>query len=165
MIIAHAQESDLEQILSIQREAYMSEAALYDDFTIPPLRQTLDDLRAEFRAKVILKAMAEQKLLGSVRVSLSGDVCLLGRLIVTPAAQGRGVGSALLSAGEAVFPGARVVELFTGSRSRQNIRFYEKRGYVRSHEEVLSPRVTLVYMRKLLPPNKAGAATAVPPGS
>jgi GNAT superfamily N-acetyltransferase len=111
-------------------------------------------LRAEFRAKVILKAIIEQHLLGSVRISLSGDTCLLGRLIVAPAAQGRGVGSALLSAGETVFFDARVVELFTGSRSTQNIRFYEERGYVRSHEETLSPRVTLVYMRKLLPPNK-----------
>jgi N-acetylglutamate synthase-like GNAT family acetyltransferase len=152
MIITRAEEGDLDRILTIQREAYLSEAALYDDFAIPPLVQTLDDLRAEFRRKVILKAMVEQQILGSVRVALSQDVCLLGRLIVTPAAQGRGIGSALLSAGEVVFSGARSVELFTGSRSAANIHFYEKRGYVRSHEEVLSPKVTLVYLRKDLRP-------------
>jgi hypothetical protein len=77
MIIVPAEENDLERILAIQREAYLSEAALYDDFTIPPLRQTLEDLRAECRTKVILKAVVEQELLGSVRVSLSGDTCLL----------------------------------------------------------------------------------------
>jgi GNAT superfamily N-acetyltransferase len=163
MIIARAEEGDLERILSIQREAYVSEALPYDDFTIPPLRQTLDDLRAEFREKVILKAVIKQDLLGSVRVSLTGDTCLLERLIVVPAAQGRGIGSALLSAGEAVFPDARWVELFTGSISKQNIRFYEKRGYVRTREESLSPRVTLVFMRKLLQPNQTLLATAAAP--
>lgn len=159
MIIARAEEADLERILSLQREAYLSEARLYDDFTIPPLCQTIEDLRVEFRAKVILKAVIEQDLVGSVRVSLTGETCLLGRLIVAPAAQGRGVGSALLCAGEAVFPDARWVELFTGSRSTQNLRFYEKRGYVRSREETLSPRVTLVYLRKAIRPNQTGQPT------
>jgi N-acetylglutamate synthase-like GNAT family acetyltransferase len=149
--ISRAEEADLATILSIQREAYRSEAELYDDFTIPPLVQTLEDLVAEFRTKVILKAVAEQRIVGSVRVELSGDVCLLGRLIVSPAMQGQGIGSTLLAAGEAVFPEARVVELFTGSRSTANLRFYENRGYVRSHEEVLSPKVTVVYLRKAIP--------------
>ncbi|MDD2706881.1 MAG: GNAT family N-acetyltransferase [Verrucomicrobiae bacterium] len=154
MNITRADECDLERILEIQRAAYRSEAVLYDDFTIPPLRQTLDELRAEFRDKVILKAVVDQKLLGSVRVVLSGDVCLLGRLIVDPTAQGQGIGSVLLSAGETVFPDARSIELFTGSKSVQNINFYGKRGYVRIREEVVSPKLTLVYMRKSLLQNQ-----------
>jgi predicted N-acetyltransferase YhbS len=150
--ISRAEGADLDRILSIQREAYRSEASLYDDFTIPPLVQTLDDLVAEFGTKVILKAVVEQRIVGSVRVALAGDVCLLGRLIVSPAMQGQGIGSALLAAGEAVFPEARCVELFTGSRSAANLRFYENRGYVRSHEEVLSPKVTLVHLHKPMGP-------------
>jgi len=150
MIIARAEESDLERILSIQRQAYVSEARLYDDFMIPPLRQSLQELHVEFREKVILKAILEEKLCGSVRVSLSGRTCLVERLIVDPVAQGRGVGSALLSAAEAVYPDAEMMELFTGSRSTQNLRFYEKRGYVRSHERVLTEKVIVVYLRKLL---------------
>jgi len=39
-------------------------------------------------------------------------------------------------------------ELFTGSRSEANIRLYERLGYRRSHEQVLSPGVTLVYLEK-----------------
>ena len=164
MIIARAEEHDLERILSIQREAYMAEGELYGDFTIPPLCQTLGELGSEFRAKVILKALVEEELLGSVRVSLAGDICRLGRLIVTPAAQGRGVGSALLSAGEKVFPEARWVELFTGSRSTQNLQFYQKRGYIRVREEVISPRVTLVYLRKRIRPDRTPPAGAVAAG-
>jgi predicted N-acetyltransferase YhbS len=103
------------------------------------------------KISVILKAVARRRIVGSVRLVLSGDACLLGRLIVSPAVQGQGIGSALLAAGEAVFPEANMVELFTGSRSTGNIRFYEDRGYVRTREEALSSKVTLVYLRKCVP--------------
>jgi predicted N-acetyltransferase YhbS len=148
--ILPAQEADLERILEVQCAAYQAEARLYDDYFIPPLRQTLPELQAEFRQKLILKAVLDGQIAGSVRVQLIQGVCYLGRLIVAPDRQGSGIGSALLQAGEQVFPQAQCVELFTGSRSVDNLRFYEKRGYRRLREEVLSPKVTLVFLRKTL---------------
>ncbi len=148
--ILPAHEADLEQILAIQYVAYQAEAQLYDDFSIPPLRQTLPELQAEFHQKRILKAVLDGQIAGSVRVQLVQGVCFLGRLIVAPERQGCGIGSALLQAGEEAFPQAQCVELFTGSRSVDNLRFYEKRGYRRMREEVLSPKVTLVFLRKQL---------------
>lgn len=144
-----AQPTDLERILAIQYEAYQAEARLYDDFEIPPLRQTLAELQVEFHQKLILKAV-DGRLAGSVRVQLIDGVCHLGRLIVAPSLQGHGVGSDLLRAGEVAFPQAECVELFTGSRSVGNLRFYENRGYKRMREEVLSPKVTLIFLRKTL---------------
>ena len=81
-------------------------------------------------------------------MSLSGTACLVERLVVDPAAQKRGVGSALLAAAEAIYSEARTMELFTGAKSEWNIRFYEKRGYARFPEESLSGKVPLVCMRK-----------------
>jgi hypothetical protein len=49
---------------------------------------------------------------------------------------------------EAAFPQARVFELFTGSRSEGNLRLYERLGYTRTREKVVSPTVTLVFMEK-----------------
>jgi hypothetical protein len=40
------------------------------------------------------------------------------------------------------------LELFTGHRSARNIRLYERLGYVRSREQVVSPAITLVFMEK-----------------
>jgi hypothetical protein len=44
MTITKAEKSDLQQILDLQYLAYQSEARLLDDFTIPPLKQTLAEV-------------------------------------------------------------------------------------------------------------------------
>jgi len=36
MIIERAEAADMEEILSIQKMAYISEAEIYDDYSIPP---------------------------------------------------------------------------------------------------------------------------------
>src|SRR6266568_3636817 len=49
---------DAPAILDLQKLAYHTEAVLYHDWSIPPLTQTLPELRAEFTDWKILKAMA-----------------------------------------------------------------------------------------------------------
>ena len=86
--------------------------------------------------------------MGSVRASEADGVCRVGRLIVQPDLQGRGVGTTLMRHIEAEFPGAATFELFTGSRSAGNLRLYERLGYARSREKILSPSITLVFLEK-----------------
>lgn len=147
--ISEATLEDAEAILMLQREAYQSEARLYNDWNIPPLAQTLSELQEEFRNSVVLKAVSAEGIVGSVRARLVDGVVHIGRLIVSPAIQRQGVGSALLREIEALFPSAVRFELFTGSRSEGNIRLYGKHGYTITHEKVLSPGVTLVFMSKV----------------
>ncbi|HET9865334.1 MAG TPA: GNAT family N-acetyltransferase [Steroidobacteraceae bacterium] len=147
--LADAQPDDAPAILELQKLAYRSEAQLYDDWSLPPLTQTLESLRAEFASSRILKAVDGEHLVGAVRAREADGVCHVGRLIVTPQLQGRGIGTRLMRAIEARFPGARRFELFTGSRSVGNLRLYERLGYRRCREQVLSPAVTLVYLEKL----------------
>lgn len=45
--VTAADRSDLAQILSLQKEAYVSEAEIYDDYSIPPLQQSLEDIEGE----------------------------------------------------------------------------------------------------------------------
>ena len=54
--ITRAERCDLQQILDLKYLAYRSEAELLNDFRIPPLLQTLQELRAEFETGVVLKA-------------------------------------------------------------------------------------------------------------
>lgn len=151
-IILPAKLADAADILALQRLAYESEARLYGDWTIPPLTQTLEELRAEFDRLVILKAVAgpggDGPLLGSVRAGLDGGVCRIGRLIVRPEAQGRGLGTALLRAVEAHFPPSVRFSLFTGARSEGNLRLYQRLGYQPVREEVVSPALTLIFLEK-----------------
>jgi GNAT superfamily N-acetyltransferase len=124
---------DAPAILELQRQAYQSEALLYNNWSIPPLTQSLTQLRDEF----------------------PGAVAHIGRLMVAPAAQRRGLGSALLQEIERALPQVRRFELFTGSRSEGNIRLYRAQGYVLTYERVLAPSVTIVCMSK---PNETAAA-------
>lgn len=146
--LERAARGDAAQILELQKLAYQSEARLYDDWTLPPLTQTLESLREEFATSIILQAKEAGRLVGSVRACDDGGVCRIGRLIVDPELQGRGLGTMLMRRIEAEFPEARRFELFTGSRSEGNLRLYERLGYQRSREKVLSPAVTLVFLEK-----------------
>ncbi len=146
--VTRATAEDAAAILRLQREAYESEARLYNDWNIPPLTQTLEQLIAELRSSTVLRAISGQALLGSVRARNEGQVVQIGRLIVAPATQHQGIGSALLRAIESAFPAAERYELFTGSLSEGNIRLYRRHGYAVTHEKALSPSIVLVYMSK-----------------
>jgi ribosomal protein S18 acetylase RimI-like enzyme len=153
-LIVPAELDDAPAILELQRQAYQAEALLYNDWSIPPLTQSLAQLKDEFQESVVLKAVSGTSLLGSVRGRAADGVAHIGRLIVAPTAQRRGIGTTLLRGIESAFPHVQRFELFTGSKSEGNIRLYRTHGYVISHERVLSPSVTLVYMSK---PNDCGS--------
>ncbi|PTY05018.1 N-acetyltransferase [Opitutaceae bacterium EW11] len=151
MEIARAEAKDLDEILRIQKRAYLSEAAIYGAERIPPLSETIEAVKSDWERKTVLKATVLGRLAGSVRLELEGALCRLGRFSVRPELQGRGIGSALLTASERVFPEARQIELFTGSRSEANLRLYASHGYVRVREEPLPGGVSIVYLRKTIP--------------
>jgi ribosomal protein S18 acetylase RimI-like enzyme len=147
-VIYPATVSDAEQILALQMLAYESEARLYEDWTIPPMTQTLESLRAELQNDTVLKAMDNQTIIGSVRANVSDNICQIGRLMVHPTHQGRGIGTTLMQAIEARFPAVSGFELFTGSRSEGNIRLYNRLGYAVTGARRVSDRVTLVVLNK-----------------
>ncbi len=121
--------SDAEDILSLQRMAYQSEAELHDDFNIPPLTQTLSELKEDIKHKTILKIVENGKILASGQARFESGCCHIGRMAVWPQYQGKGVGSKLLAALESVFPNVTRFELFTGENSVSNLAMYERRGY------------------------------------
>jgi ribosomal protein S18 acetylase RimI-like enzyme len=147
--IAPAVGEDAAEILALQRLAYRSEAEIYGDFSIPPLTQTEDGMREDLERQVVLKAVTgEGRIAGSVRARLVDGTCHIGRLIVDPACQGRGLGRRLLAAIEERFATADRYELFTGHRSERNLRLYRGVGYEDLRTEVVSPELSIVFLQK-----------------
>jgi GNAT superfamily N-acetyltransferase len=148
--IQKAGPQDAAEILSLQRLAYLSEARIYDDFTIPPLVQTLDELCAELASKLFLKAIEKGELVGSVRGHARDGSAFLERLVVHPTRQGRGIGTLLVRVFEASFPGVRRFELFTGHKSVRNLAFYRRLGYEPFRRDGIHPGLELVFLEKVV---------------
>ena len=154
--IIDADVDDAEALLALQRLAYRREAELHDDFMIPPLTQTLEEIQDSFGTHVFLKAEAEGVAVGSVRARQDHGTCNIGRLIVHPGHQRRGIGTRLMEAIEDRFRDACRFELFTGHKSTDNVRLYERLGYTEFKRETASPRVTLIFMEKVNAQRRSG---------
>jgi phosphoribosylanthranilate isomerase len=140
---------DLLEILALQKLAYRSEADQNKVFTIPPMTQAAGEIAEEFGQRLFLKAILEGCIVGSVRAHLDGmRTCHIGRLIVKPEFQNRGIGTQLMKAIETQFAGAQRYELFTSERSARNIYLYQKLGYRIFRREQLNDRLNLVYLEK-----------------
>jgi ribosomal protein S18 acetylase RimI-like enzyme len=146
--VTHASPKDAAAILKLQQLAYQSEASLYNDFNIPPLTQTLDELKNDFTSKVFLKTQVEGKIIGSVRGDRTGSTCYIERLIVDPDFQGQGIGTTLMKQIESCFGQAQRFELFTGHKSKRNIYLYERLGYKIFKREEVNKNLSFVFMEK-----------------
>lgn len=148
LTIEDALVADAVELLALQKLAYQSEAELYADYGIPPLTQTVEEMEAEFGDHVVLKAAANRQIIGSVRARTESGTCHVGRLIVHPRFQNRGIGTRLMAAIEERFPHAQRFELFTGHRSIRNLHLYRKLGYRPFRRQPLSDQVELVFLEK-----------------
>jgi ribosomal protein S18 acetylase RimI-like enzyme len=148
MTITPAALADLPAILALQCLAYQQEAVRYPHDTLPPMVEALEELTAFAAQGTLLKAESGGEIVGSVRGVMHEGDCEIGRLIVPPARQRQGIGSALLRAIEAHFPTAARYVLFTGHLSAGNIRLYERVGYRIYARERVSGTLELVWMEK-----------------
>jgi len=147
--IKKVKEEDLKDILELQKLAYKSEAEIYGDFSIAPLKQTMEEITEEFKNYVFIKMINdEEKIIGSVRAKCVGKTCLIGKLIVNPDFQNQGIGKSLISEIERQFINADNFELFTGSKSIKNISLYQKTGFKIFKKEQINQKLELVYLRK-----------------
>ncbi len=146
--IEQATAADAEAILALQKLAYRSEAEIYGDFEIPPLRQTVAEMRDDVSRQVVLKATLDGRILGSVRAYERDGTCHIGRLIVHPERQNHGLGKRLLAAIETRFSHVQRYELFTGHRSERNLHLYRKLGYTPFRTETAGQTMSIVYLRK-----------------
>lgn len=75
--------------------------------------------------------------------------CYIGKLIVHPDFQNKGIGKELMNYVETYFNKAKRYELFTGNKSHRNLHFYKRLGYEKFREKIITEDLALVYMEKL----------------
>ena len=144
--IEKAEVADAAEILELQKLAFKSEAEFYNDFTLPPLVQTLEGMRKDFTLQIVIKAVLEGKIIGSARGYVEDGTGYINRVIVHPDLQNRGIGARVMRTIEERLAGARRFELFTGSLRTRSLHFYGKLGY--TIFKTVPGRVELAYMEK-----------------
>ncbi|OGW41147.1 MAG: hypothetical protein A2010_18015 [Nitrospirae bacterium GWD2_57_9] len=151
MNIETASEQDLDRILQLQKKAFHGQAAIYNDFTLPSLTQTLDDVKKEFQFKAIYKVELDGTIIASVRCFVKDRTLHIEKLIVHPDLQNRGIGTTIMHEIEKRY--SAVVdryELSTGHKSARNLHIYHKLGYREMRQERLNDNCNLIVMEKRL---------------
>ncbi len=144
-----ATEADAGEIHTLQLAAFLSEGRAYDDLSIPPLVEDPAGSVERLKGGGVLKAVAGTRIVGSVQVTVDGSVARIGRLIVAPDWQGRGLGSRLLKVAEQLAPAdVTSYELSTGAESDRNLGLYRKAGYREVRRERQTAKVELVLLTK-----------------
>ncbi|HRX17272.1 MAG TPA: GNAT family N-acetyltransferase [Spirochaetota bacterium] len=149
ILIKKAKETDLPDILFMQKRAFIQEAELNGcDYNIPPITQDIQSITKEYSESLFLKAVLDGQIAGSVRAKMENSVCKIVRLVVEPLYQGKGIGKKLLSAIEYEFAEAKEFELFTSINSTRNRKFYNNAGYVEESEFDIPNSPRMIGMKK-----------------
>jgi tRNA (guanine37-N1)-methyltransferase len=142
--------SDAGELLTLQRACWWQEALANKAWEIPALRESLDDVAADLVTWTTLVLRSHGRLVGSVRARLQGSEdereWFMGRLMVAPDLQGKGLGRWLLERMEEAAPEeARWLGLVTGAFSDDNLRRYRRAGYRVAANQ---PDPEIVHLRK-----------------
>jgi tRNA (guanine37-N1)-methyltransferase len=126
--------ADAGELFTLQRACWVQEMQVNPGVRIWALEESLDDVRHWIGSDAVIIVRAAGRLVGAVRASLhrraEGDLWDIGRLMVAPDLQGRGLGRMLLERIEALAPASATgFQLFTGTGSERNQKMYQKAGY------------------------------------
>jgi tRNA (guanine37-N1)-methyltransferase len=128
-----ATRADAGELLTLQRACWLQEALVLDTLEVPALHEDLDQVIADLDRWRTWVLRSAGRLVGSVRGQLGGEdgtTWVVGRLMVAPDLQGRGLGRWLLERCEEWAPDeARAFGLVTGGTSEDNQRMYRRAGY------------------------------------
>ncbi len=140
---------DVVVIHAIQMRAFAEEGRLSENSSIPPLMETVDEIRLLIRTQTVLVAKDGERIVGSARGIRKGSVCTIRGVIVEPSYQGRGIGASLLRAVEKLHADAERFELTTNTLVPGNVKFYERRGYAVDELTRYTGKIVLAQMSKV----------------
>lgn len=129
------------ELLAVQREAYLVEAALIGTDRIPALRDTVESLAAA--GLTWHGCRDDEGLLGAVATTVAGGTVDIDRLVVAPRAFRRGVGTALVVHVLALAGGP--VTVSTGRANTPARTLYERAGFVMTGEVEVEPDVWVTH--------------------
>ncbi len=150
LVLRRAEAGDLESLLALQQAAYAKNRPLLGVEPLP----LLADYGAIMRDMEVWVSETDARLVGALILEPRVDDLLVWSIAADPAAQGAGLGRALLAAAEvrARQLGRTVIRLYTGTPLRHLVDWYGRHGFAVERIETLSDR-SITHMIKHLGPS------------
>ena len=123
---------DIDQILEITTEAFNKYKELAGtSCSLAALNETRETIANDIENKIVLVAYINGKVVGSVRVEVTGDTAYLSRFGVSPDYQNLGIGKALMNLVDINMKvlGVKQIQLHTAAKVKSLIIFYYGRGF------------------------------------
>ncbi|GAA2689685.1 GNAT family N-acetyltransferase [Streptomyces lunalinharesii] len=134
------------RLWDLQRASYTVEARLIGFDGIPPLHESLEQLRT--CGESFLGVHEESGLVGAVAWARRPDGALeICRLMVHPVAHRRGVATALLDSLDRIEP-AELTVVSTGTANLPAVALYRRRGFIPFGEHQVAPDVTVTLLER-----------------
>ncbi len=123
---------DIDDIMSITKEAFIKYAELAGIDTTAALTETYEDVKKDIDSKIVLIALSDGVPVGSVRVEVFDDkTAYFSRFGVKVTSQNNGIGKSIMNLVDRIMKknGIKRISLHTAAKISSLIRFYYGRGF------------------------------------
>lgn len=128
-----ATHKDIDDIISITREAFVKYRELAGVKSTPALDETYEDIEKDLNDKIVLIAFSNGDPVGSVRLKIDKEThsAYLSRFGVKLTSQNNGIGKSIMNIVDKIMieEGVQKLSLHTASKITSLIRFYYGRGF------------------------------------
>lgn len=127
-----AKEEDAHAISAVTREAFKTYAENTKRFDIDALNEKIETVSEDIKSKIVLAAVDEDVIIGSVRVEIRRDsTAYLSRLGVIESYRRRGIGGSLISAVDDIMNKNNIsrIYLHTSAKFTKLVVFYYLHGF------------------------------------
>jgi ribosomal protein S18 acetylase RimI-like enzyme len=141
-------EQTVQKLWNMQQRAYRVEAELIGTEDIPPLRESVEQLR--ICEETFYGYIEEGELAGAVSFLIEGEKLDIHRMIVDPVHFRKGIASQLLASVHE--HGCRKIVVATGSLNEPAVRLYERHGFTLMDKKEVMPGLWLSFFEKTIRP-------------
>ncbi|NLM75416.1 MAG: GNAT family N-acetyltransferase [Clostridiaceae bacterium] len=130
-IIRQANSDDAPDIHSILQTSFEEYRQITGIEKLDALKETVDDIRKQIEMKTVYIAAIDDKVVGTLRLSINNDEAYLSRFAVDPKNRNNGIGETLMTVADKFLrdKGVKKISLHTSSKHIALMRFYYGRGF------------------------------------
>lgn len=143
--IQRTSQAEAKMLLQIQQDAFQDDLEKYNDIETNPANEPIERLLFKIENYLHYTIWLEGKVIGGIDIrNLRNERYRLNRIFLANDQQNKGLGSRIMKLIELKFPNAVEWGLDTPHLNKRNHYFYEKLGYKKVGEHVISEKLTLI---------------------